>query len=71
MTDNPPLETYMMLVSPIELGDVIAVLDQLSFLDWTAHSVGTPGGVEVEISFNQACRPVDAERSVVSARGQR
>ena len=70
-TDILPLETYTMLISPREVENVIEVLDQLRFLDWTAHSTGTAGGLEVEITFNQECRPVDVDGAIYAAKSQR
>ena len=63
----PPLETFVLSITPAVIGPFIATLDELSFLNWTIHSTGS-SVTEVEITFNQFCQPV-TDQSVVSAKG--
>ena len=51
----------------VSLVEVVEVLDQLPFLDWTIRH-GFAGDVAVEITFNQFCQPPSYEKSIVSAK---
>ena len=64
-----PLERYTLPARTVSLVELVEVLDQLPFLDWTIHQ-GNGNGVTVEITFNQFCQPESEQRSVVSAKGQ-
>ena len=57
----PPLQQFTLTSRTISLVEIVEVLDQLSFLDWAVGSSRNHGVdfVEVEITFNQFCQPLE------------